>query len=66
MAELSGAHWRKSTRSGGNGGNCVEVADLVGRVGVRDSKDVGGGVLAFEPYRWSTFVAAVKAGHITG
>ncbi|MFE9923500.1 DUF397 domain-containing protein [Streptomyces sp. NPDC005774] len=24
--DLSGAHWRKSTYSDGNGGNCVEVA----------------------------------------
>ncbi|MEK8108988.1 DUF397 domain-containing protein [Micromonospora sp. M12] len=25
--ELNGARWRKSSRSSGNGGNCVEVAD---------------------------------------
>ncbi|MEU4661676.1 DUF397 domain-containing protein, partial [Micromonospora chalcea] len=25
--ELTGAIWRKSTRSSGNGGDCVEVAD---------------------------------------
>ena len=29
MAELTGARWRKSTRSGDNGGNCVEVADML-------------------------------------
>lgn len=27
MAELARAQWRKSTRSGDNGGACVEVAD---------------------------------------
>ena len=27
MADLTGAVWRKSTRSGDNGGDCVEVAD---------------------------------------
>ncbi|MEU9019948.1 DUF397 domain-containing protein [Actinomadura sp. NPDC048394] len=31
--------WRKSTYSGANEGNCIEVADLNGRIGVRDSKD---------------------------
>ncbi|MDG4829723.1 DUF397 domain-containing protein [Solwaraspora sp. WMMD1047] len=53
--------WRKSTRSGPNGGNCVEVADnLPGRVLVRDSKDQTGPTLTFEPAAWSTFVKAVK------
>ena len=51
--------WRKSTRSNGSG-DCVEVADLAGTIGVRDSKDVTGGVLRFNRPRWSAFVAAVK------
>ncbi|OWV07403.1 DUF397 domain-containing protein [Micromonospora wenchangensis] len=56
---LSDARWRKSTRSNGQGGNCVEVADeLSGVVMVRDSKDPGGPVLAFDPYAWRAFVAA--------
>ncbi|MBE1490060.1 DUF397 domain-containing protein [Plantactinospora soyae] len=55
--ELSGANWRKSSRSSGNGGNCVEVADnLSGVVGVRDSKDPSGPVLTFAPYAWRAFV----------
>jgi hypothetical protein len=59
MAELGLYHWRKSSRSGDNG--CVEVADNpAGMVGVRDSKDVGGPVLAFEPASWRAFVAAVR------
>jgi hypothetical protein len=65
MTELSDARWRKSTRSGGNGGNCVEVAKLAGTIGVRDSKDVDAAVLAFEPTSWSAFVASVRAGQIT-
>lgn len=36
---LTGALWRKSTRSGNNGGVCVEVASLHHVVAVRDSKD---------------------------
>ncbi|MEV4814251.1 DUF397 domain-containing protein [Micromonospora tulbaghiae] len=59
--ELTGATWRKSTRSSGNSGNCVEVADnLPGVVGVRDSKDRQGPVLAFTPSSWAAFVAYTK------
>ncbi|MGI5215686.1 DUF397 domain-containing protein [Plantactinospora sp. CA-290183] len=55
--ELTGAVWRKSGRSSGNGGACVEVADnLPGIVGVRDSKDPAGPVLAFAPAAWRAFV----------
>lgn len=37
--ELVHARWRKSTRSGTQGGQCVEVAhNLPGIVAVRDSK----------------------------
>ncbi|MER6504259.1 DUF397 domain-containing protein [Streptomyces sp. NPDC001455] len=32
------AHWFKSSYSGGSGTECVEVADLAGVIGVRDSK----------------------------
>ncbi|MCP3786407.1 DUF397 domain-containing protein [Micromonospora sp. A3M-1-15] len=61
--DLIGARWRKSTRSGGNGGNCVEVADnLAGVVAVRDSKDPAGPVLTFDPAAWTRFVATAKRG----
>ncbi|MBE1486175.1 DUF397 domain-containing protein [Plantactinospora soyae] len=57
----SGATWRKSSRSNANAGNCVEVAgDLTGVVGVRDSKDPDGPVLAFEPVAWRSFVRTLK------
>jgi hypothetical protein len=59
MPDLSGAQWRKSTRSGSNGGNCVEVAhNLAGVVAVRDSKDPAGPVLTFTPTAWAGFVRA--------
>lgn len=58
--DLSDARWRKSTRSNGGGGACVEVADnLSGVVVVRDSKDTGGPVLAFGPATWRAFVGHV-------
>ncbi|RAO12562.1 DUF397 domain-containing protein [Micromonospora noduli] len=57
MADLTGALWRKSTRSSSNGGDCVEVADnLPGVVAVRDSKDPSGPALTFPPAAWAAFV----------
>lgn len=61
--DLTSAEWRKSSRSGGNGGACVEVArNLRGAVAVRDSKDPEGPKLMFAPEDWQTFAAGVKAG----
>ncbi|XTZ15102.1 DUF397 domain-containing protein [Micromonospora echinospora] len=58
--DLTGAQWRTSTRSGNNGGDCVEVADnLPGVVLVRDTKNRDGGTLAFPPAAWQAFVATV-------
>jgi len=63
MADLTGAKWHKSTRSGSNGGNCVEVADnLPAIVAVRDSKDVGGGTLVFGRAEWAAFLDGVRGG----
>ncbi|GAB3811837.1 DUF397 domain-containing protein [Micromonospora zhanjiangensis] len=61
MTDLTGANWRKSSRSAE--GNCVEVADnLLGLVAVRDSKDPDGPALTFVPARWTDFVHAVRSG----
>jgi hypothetical protein len=61
--DLSRAEWRKSSWSGGNGGDCVEVArNLPGAVAVRDSKDPGGPKLVFTPDEWRVFTAGVTAG----
>ncbi|QDY05835.1 MULTISPECIES: DUF397 domain-containing protein [Micromonospora] len=55
--DLTGATWRKSSRSSTNGGACVEVAgNLVDAVGVRDSKDPNGPALVFAPAAWRAFV----------
>ncbi|MGI5245466.1 DUF397 domain-containing protein [Dactylosporangium sp. CA-139066] len=50
--------WRKSTRSGGASGNCVEVRQLDGTVEVRDSKDPNGPTLAFSARNWQAFADA--------
>ncbi|TNH29453.1 DUF397 domain-containing protein [Micromonospora orduensis] len=58
--DVTGARWRKSTKSGGNGGDCVEVADnLPGVVLVRDTKNRDDGTLAFAPRSWRAFVTQI-------
>jgi hypothetical protein len=63
LDDLTGAVWKKSTRSGANG-QCVEVAmNLPGIVAVRDTKDKGNGpVLIFTPAEWDAFVGGAKDG----
>jgi hypothetical protein len=61
-AELPGAKWVKSTRSGPTGGNCVEVAFLRGGVAVRDSHKPGGTALVFTAVEWDAFVSGAKDG----
>ncbi|RKN11060.1 DUF397 domain-containing protein [Streptomyces radicis] len=52
--------WRKSSHSGADNGDCVEVADGVpGLVPVRDSKAPGGPVLTFTADQWRPFAAAL-------
>ena len=62
MDQLDGRTWRKSSYSGSNGGNCIEVAATPDAVAVRDSKDPHGPVLAFGPQDWQRFADQVKAG----
>lgn len=59
--DLTQAVWRKSSHSGPNGGDCVEVSGaLPGIVAVRDSKNPGGAVLAFTLGEWSAFLKRIK------
>ena len=60
--DLTGARWRKSSRSGGNGGACVEVAAIDRRVAVRDSKNPNGPKLGFTPGSWDAFLVDAKRG----
>lgn len=62
MIDLTGANWRKSSRSNGDGNACVEVADLVRAVAVRDSKNPQGPSLAFGRRNWNAFADQVKVG----
>ncbi|MBZ4323897.1 DUF397 domain-containing protein [Streptomyces huiliensis] len=62
---LSHAIWKKSSYSGGTGGNCVEWAPghaLSGVVPVRDSKRPTGSVLRLPPAAFADLVSALKDG----
>jgi hypothetical protein len=58
--DLSGARWRKSSHSGDNGGQCVELASLPGIVAVRDSKNPEGGALVFPRGAFRAFADELK------
>ncbi|MFF0288991.1 DUF397 domain-containing protein [Streptomyces sp. NPDC005262] len=48
--------WFKSSYSGAEGGDCVEVADATGAVHIRDSKVAAGPVLTVSRHAWARFV----------
>ncbi|MFI6699528.1 DUF397 domain-containing protein [Streptomyces sp. NPDC050509] len=55
--------WRKSSYSGSNGGECVQIADGIPHtIPVRDSKTPGGPHLTFPHASFSAFVHAVRQG----
>ncbi|MGC0421547.1 DUF397 domain-containing protein [Embleya sp. AB8] len=54
-SELTTA-WRKSSYSGTQGGNCVEVAELTGAVGVRDTKVGDSPVVTTRTEAWTAFL----------
>jgi Domain of unknown function (DUF397) len=51
--------WRKSSYSGDNGGECVEVA-AAEDVLVRDTADRNGPVLTFVADAWRAFTATIR------
>ncbi|MFD3946216.1 DUF397 domain-containing protein [Streptomyces sp. NPDC058579] len=53
--------WFKSSYSGAEGGQCVEVAAGAGAVHVRDSKDVARPALRVSRDAWAGFVGLASA-----
>ncbi|MFF4382793.1 DUF397 domain-containing protein [Kitasatospora sp. NPDC001547] len=51
--------WFKSSHSGTEGGNCVEVAHTPGTIRVRDSKDKTGPQLTFTAAAWADFIGTL-------
>ena len=60
MEGSSALNWRTSSRSGNNGGQCVEVADAAPVVLVRDTKNRAGETLAFTPDAWKRFTVSLR------
>ncbi|MEV6575273.1 DUF397 domain-containing protein [Streptomyces sp. NPDC051577] len=51
--------WFKSSHSGSQGDDCVEVAACADTVHVRDSKVAAGPALAVAPAVWTAFLGGV-------
>ncbi|MFJ4061668.1 DUF397 domain-containing protein [Streptomyces albogriseolus] len=52
----SGPAWFKSSYSGAEGGDCVEVATAAAMVHVRDSKAEAGPILTVSREAWAGFI----------
>jgi len=63
---LTGAAWRKSSRSGNSGGSCVELACAPQMRAIRDSKNPDGGELLVAQATAAKFLAAIKSGQFDG
>ena len=57
VGDGSALKWVKSSYSGSDNNDCVEVATTPGTIHVRDSKNVQGPRLAFAPEAWADFVS---------
>jgi len=58
---LASAVWRKSSRSGSQGGNCVEVATMSAEAtALRDSKNPENGAIVISATAWRNFLESVK------
>ena len=57
-------NWQKSSRSGPNGGNCVELAALPGRqeIAVRNSRDPEGPALVYTIAEIEALIEGAKDG----
>jgi Domain of unknown function (DUF397) len=60
-AERAGLAWLKAQSSSHNGA-CVEIADAVGRIAMRDSKDPDGPILVYTPAEFEAFLNGARNG----
>lgn len=58
------SEWRKSSRSGSGGNECVELRVTGDGAAIRDTKSRTAGTLALPPAQWSRFLRSVKTGQL--
>ncbi|MEU3093572.1 DUF397 domain-containing protein [Streptomyces sp. NPDC006967] len=61
-SEVPQLRWFKSSYSGGEGGDCVEIAPTLAAIHIRDSKDTARGSLAVPPAAWTAFLGLARQG----
>jgi hypothetical protein len=62
---MSAPVWRKSSRSQGyENSDCVEVAKFPSAIGIRDSKNPGGGGVALSAGAFAVLLGKVKRGEL--
>jgi hypothetical protein len=61
-SELAPVIWRKSSASGGDAGQCVEVAFTEAGVLVRHSRNPTGPMLTFTQSEWQAFLTGTHNG----
>lgn len=60
QADSNVQQWRKSSHSGGSGGECVEVASMPGMLVIRDSKDPVGPRLELTPAAARSLISRLR------
>jgi hypothetical protein len=55
-----GVNWRVSSFSTTGSGNCVETANFVTHVAIRDTKNRGSAKLSVSPAAWRSFVSVLR------
>ena len=66
MGEGTEMRWRRPKGDCAAESSCVEVAFAGERVLIRNSREAGGPVAAFDRAEWAAFVAAVKEDEFDG
>ncbi|GAB2840237.1 hypothetical protein GCM10022221_44520 [Actinocorallia aurea] len=57
-------NWRKSSYSTATGNDCVELAEMRGRVGIRDSKNPDGAALDVTRRQFGRLASRIRANQI--
>ncbi|NDU73837.1 DUF397 domain-containing protein [Actinomadura sp. DSM 109109] len=62
--DLSGARWRKASRSSASGSDCVELAQVADLIAIRDSKTPDGPPLVIDQDTWRALLTQAHLGQL--